>query len=302
MTASRNHISVCICTYQRPDMLAHLLEKLRNQNTGGLFDYSLVVVDNDLLRSAQEIVYEARNRSSFDIAYYCEPERNIALARNKAVENAKGNFLAIIDDDEYPESDWLLTLYQACSKYHASGILGSVKPALPESTPRWVIRGKFHEKGGPKTGQILKWQDTRTSNALLRKAVFDNPGDWFRRELGRGGEDVDFFMRAMAKGHVFVWCDEAPVYETIPPERCTRTYLLKRALLRGKMTLGCSSFGLSHLAKSAVAIPVYTLLLPFSLLAGQHHFVKLLTKQAEHLGRFLALLGLDVVREYYVSK
>ena len=46
-TMARDHICVCVCTYKRPAGLERLLEKLRLQDTKGLFDFSVVVVDND---------------------------------------------------------------------------------------------------------------------------------------------------------------------------------------------------------------------------------------------------------------
>src|SRR5664280_1724691 len=50
------HISVCICTYKRPWLLKRLLGEIGKQETGGLFSYSIVVADNDALRSAEATV------------------------------------------------------------------------------------------------------------------------------------------------------------------------------------------------------------------------------------------------------
>lgn len=302
MGQERDHISVCICTYKRPKMLLHLLRQLQSQKTDELFTFSIVIVDNDQNRSAKRTVNSFKEKSVINIKYYCEPKQNIALARNKAVQSAKGNFLALIDDDEFPDSNWLLTLYKACKRYHADGVLGPVKPCFEGNPPKWVIKGKFYEKGWHETGHILKWQDTRTSNVLMNGAIFDDHENMFKQEFGRGGEDMDFFKRAIDKNYVFVWCNEAPLYETIPAERCKRIFMLKRALLRGKVTLSYSSFSLVHIIKSTIAIPIYTLVLPFAFVIGHHHFMNILTKQFEHIGRLLALCGLDLVKEYYVMK
>src|SRR5690349_23225555 len=113
MNLIHDHITICVCTYKRPEMLAHLLKKVAELETAGLFTYSIVVIDNDCDESARTITDSFRKESSIKIAYYCEPEQNIALARNKAVQNAAGNYLALIDDDEYPEKNWLIDLYNA---------------------------------------------------------------------------------------------------------------------------------------------------------------------------------------------
>lgn len=283
-------------------MLATLLARLRDQKTDELFAYSIVVVDNDHAESGKSTVSSFKKSTAIPVEYYCEAKRNIALARNKAVQAAEGNFLALIDDDEFPDRGWLLALYKACAKYHADGILGPVKPRFEENPPNWVIKGKFFEKGRHHTGDVLKWQDTRTSNVLVAKAVFADDQGLFREEFGRGGEDIDFFQRAIDRNFKFVWCKEAAVFETIPPERCRRRYMLRRALLRGVLGIKYSSFGLADVIRSIIAIPTYTLTLPFAFLIGHHHFMHVLTRHFEHCGKLLGLCGVEIIKEHYVTK
>lgn len=300
--SGRDHISVCVCTYRRPAMLMHLLERLRAQEAAGRFDYSIVVVDNDVARSAESVVRTFENASGTSLSYDCEPEQNIALARNRAVRNSRGNYLALIDDDEFPGDDWLLQLHRACDTLGVDGVLGPVIPRFEEAAPAWVVRGGFYSKAGHATGDRLEWQDTRTSNALIRRSVFDAPASLFRKELGRGGEDKDFFQRAIDRGCVFAWTSEAPVYESIPVERCRRSFMIRRALLRGRVTLCYSKSDWTYVAKSFVAVPLYATMLPFSLLLGHHNFMKTMIRLSEHAGRLAAWLGFDVIRQYYVTK
>ena len=67
---------------------------------------------------------------------------------------------------------------------------------------------------------------------LFRRDILE-PGVLPFRPQFRGGSDVDFFRLRMDKGHRFVWCNDAVVYESIPPGRWKRRYMLRRALLRG---------------------------------------------------------------------
>ena len=120
----------------------------------------------------------------------------------------------------------------------------------------------------------------------------------FRPEFGSGGEDKDFFRRMIAQGNRFVWCAEAHVYETVPPERLSRSFMLRRALLRGKTPYNQST-PLSYL-KSLVAIPLYTLLLPLLFFIRHHLFMKYLISFFDHIGRILAFLKINVVKEKYV--
>jgi succinoglycan biosynthesis protein ExoM len=280
-------------------MLSFLLYKLQQQVTNDLFTYSVVVVDNDYNKSAKAVVESFKENSNIIVSYHLEPKQNIALARNKAVENVNSNYVAFIDDDEFPGIDWLLQLYNACNKYDVDGVLGPVKPHFEFDPPKWAIKGKFFERSFHETGYVLHWTNTRTGNVFL-KNIFNNKGNKFKLEFGSGGEDQDFFRRMIEDGYKFIWCNEAPVYERIPPERLEKVFLIKRALLRGKQSTIYQSFGGYEVIKSIVAIPVYIFLLPFTILAGEHVFIKYLIKCFDHIGKILALCRYNVIKEKYV--
>jgi glycosyltransferase involved in cell wall biosynthesis len=272
------------------------LTALEEQQTAGLFSHSVVVVDNDRLASAASVVHEFGRGSAIPVGYYIQPEQSIARARNTAVDHARGDFLAFIDDDEIPGPHWLLALYQARAAFAADGVLGPVIPAYEVDPPAWVRRGRFHERPSHDTGTVLHWTNTRTGNVLLRRGLFDHPPNRFRLAFGSGGEDRDFFRRMIADGHRFVWCDDAPVYEWIPADRCTRWSMVKRAFLRGQLP----HFTRSDIVRSLLAIPVYTVSLPLLAVVGHHLFMKYLIRNCDHIGRVLSWCGVRIIKETYV--
>lgn len=286
------HLSVCICTYKRPVLLRRLLEELEKQETGGDFTYSVVVADNDAKRSAEALVAEFSQRTPGRVIYCCEPQQNIALVRNRAIENASGDFIVFIDDDEFPVTSWLAELWRTCERFGVAGVLGPVRPHFDAPPPAWLIKGRFCERPEFPTGTPLAWSQCRTGNVLFRRSILPVGTPPFRAQFGTGGEDVDFFQRMSTAGAKFIWCNEAVAYETVPPSRWTRRYALQRALLRGKNSLKISEGRLVLLAKSIIAVPLYAIVLPFSLLAGHHRFMKLLIRCCDHVGRLLAAVGL----------
>jgi len=297
----RHHLSVCICTYKRSRLLRQLLLKLGEQETSALFDYSIVVVDNDLSGSAQQTVDSFSQQSNVSISYYVEPRQNIALARNKAIEKASGDFVAFIDDDEFPNEYWLLNLYKAAIGYKSDGILGPVLPYFEEEPPRWVLRGGFFDRMSHPTGHVLEWKNTRTGNVLLKRELFQEGPKWFDPAFGSGGEDRDFFRRKIEEGHIFVWSNDSPVFETVPPERWNKTVMIKRALLRGKVAFENATSKPLTLLKSVLAVTVYSFGLPLFLTLGYHIFMRYLVKDFDHLGKVLTFLGVDLVKEKYVT-
>jgi succinoglycan biosynthesis protein ExoM len=219
------------------------------------------------------------------------------LARNEALKHAAGDFVAFIDDDEFPENSWLSAMLEACEQYQAAGVLGPVRPHFEEPPPRWVVDGRFCERLEHRTGRVMEWEECRTGNVLFRRQILDGVEDVFRPEFGTGGEDKDFFLRMTRLGHVFRWCSEGIVYETVPRERWKRSYMLKRAMLRGRNILKHPVGRIGLVTQSVIVAPVYLMVLPFGLILGQHVFMKYCIKFCDHAGRILALVGLNPVRE-----
>ena len=294
------HISVCVCTYKRPHLLRRLLERLCDQDTETLFTYSVVVADNDQLQSAKAGVSDFAASSSVSIKYCVEPRQSIALVRNKAVENAKGDYIAFIDDDEFPARNWLLILFKTCKEYRVDGVLGPVKRHFDEEPPQWIVKSQVYERRINATGSIVDWREARTGNVLLKRQILESDLPPFRSEF-RAGEDQDFFRRMIKKGYVFIWSDQAVVYEVVSPSRWKRTYMLKKALLRGATAWLQPSCGALSIAKSVIAVPVYVTVLPLACILGHHRFMALLVRLFDHLGKLLALLGMNPIKEQYVT-
>jgi succinoglycan biosynthesis protein ExoM len=292
-----HHITVCICTLRRPQLLSQTLAKLENQRKEGLFTYSIVVADNDSLGSSVQVVGDFSRASLLPVVYCIEPRQNIALARNKALQYAEGDLVAFIDDDEFPADDWLLNLFKMYKTSGADGILGPVEPYFETEPPQWVRKGKFFKRPTHPTGYKLGWEQSRTGNVLFKKGILDRLETPFRAKFDTAGEDMDFFRRAIDQGCSFVWCNEAIAYEVVPSSRCTRTYLLRRALLRGSNFPKHPEHRVRNVAKSLIAVPCYTLILPLLFLFGQHVFLKYLIKVLDHASRLFAFIGLTLVTE-----
>ena len=169
---SKRHTTVCVCTYKRLGTFSSGCWTSSLRDTGGLFTcYSIVVADNDRLRSAEAVVSEFAAASTISITYCMEAQQNISLTRNKAVENATGDFIAFIDDDEFPTRRWLLTLFNACNNYDVDGVLGPVRCHFDEEPPKWVVKGRFYERPTYPTGFVIDWTKGRTGNVLLKCVV-----------------------------------------------------------------------------------------------------------------------------------
>ena len=297
-----DHISVCVCTFRRNDMLRRLLYTLSTQETQGLFDYSIVVIDNDAQGRAAECVAQARAELALDIVYEVEPTNTIPAARNHALRLAKGNYIGIIDDDEIAPADWLITMYRAIKIFAVDGALGPVYPFFENAPPAWLVKSGLCERPVIRTGTLLGWDDTRTGNVLLQKKVFTDHSLYFDENCKTSGSDKEFFREAMDKGCRFVAVTEAPVFETVPPERQTKSYYFRRYRIqasnerkfRAPMLRGMSR--VTAPLKSVIALLAYSLALPFAAVLGSHLVLRLALKIVYHGSWLLTMVGFDLAK------
>lgn len=297
-------ISVCICTYKRPEGLSDLLQALKTQE-GLLCLWEMVVVDNDANGSARTVVKHFQEGGGPAVHYAIEPRQNIALARNRSVAMARGQWIAFVDDDEVPEPNWLSHLLSTAQRYSADGVFAPVIPTLPDCAPSWIRRGAFFDRPRQKTGDPVPGNRTRTSNAMIVAKNIKERKEPFDPQFGlTGGSDFHLFDTMLSEGAQFVWSDEAIVYEKVPAWRANLGWLLRRAIRGGQIYVQHriitggkhQSFGMAlhGLAVMMVAVSAALLLLPF----GVHRSVWWLRKGATGLGKVLVFFPWCRYEEY----
>ncbi len=294
-------VAVCALTYERPQALQRLLERL-NQLTfskNEIPNLEVIVVDNDDLGSAQAVCDRFNSDFKWALKYSIEPLRGISYARNHAVACASKNadFIAFIDDDEVPESSWLDELISVQNEYDADVVTGPVIPHFEPDVPNWVVEGKFFELPRYPTGHLPKV--AFTNNVLVRGEIFRRflrPFD--ERFALTGGEDSHFFMRLYRQGCKIVWANEAKVWEWIPQNRTT----IKWILLRGYRCWSTHSWCERELSpslkvqairviKGCGLIVLGLLLLLPALLGKRHLLIQALLRIFRGAGTFSGLLG-----------
>ena len=113
-------VAVSICTYNRHEPLARLLESLvvNAKRLAGRASVGVVVVDDSADGNARHVVERFADRFELGLSYRISGRQNIALARNMALETAidLGDWIAMTDDDCEAAPDWL----EALLDLHAS--------------------------------------------------------------------------------------------------------------------------------------------------------------------------------------
>jgi succinoglycan biosynthesis protein ExoM len=243
-TKENVHVTVCVCTYQRLDGLRRLLEGLAQQ----IFTYipypiiTIIIVDNEGNTQVKEMCAEFCQRYSIPLTYIYEPQRGISYARNACLNNAPVNadFLAMIDDDEAPVSEWLEQLLLVQAETNADVVYGPTLPVFDASVPAWIVKCGYFKK--PRNPNALVDRQPITSaatcNVLLRGNMIRNLNIQFDATLAlSGGEDKLFFQQIKDAKYRFVWAAHAQVWETIPPSRACLSYMWRASFRSGNLRL-----------------------------------------------------------------
>lgn len=299
-------ISVCIVTFLRPDKLKRLLESLLRLRGIEEFSYEVIVVDNDAERTARNIVESFKNK--FDFLKYCvEPQQNIALARNCAVRESRGEWIAFIDDDEVADQFWLSAYWQIIDKIPGDGFLGPVLPRLEATAPHWMDINVFFGRPRYASGTpLMSAEQTRTGNAFIRRSLLDKHR--FDPCYGlTGGEDSELFARMLNDNAVFYWCNEAVVLEYIPPGRTSLSWLLRRSFRVGNTYTLVQKSVPPHIlnqmfgfVKASVGLLLFTIILVFELICGPKRATRRMMRIAVQAGHLYAFLNIKY-QEYKIS-
>lgn len=236
-------ISVVICTHnRRPEYWGQVLGGLRKQTLNPQL-WELVVVDNlsDQPVSANDLVWHSNAR------VVREEKLGLTPARLRGIQEAVGNILFFVDDDNIVRPDYLEQSLAIARAHPSVGCWGgNISVKFDEPPPSWTqpywgllgVRSVTQDtisrdiKDGASTPYGAGICLRREVAAHYREVTMVSP---IRQALGRrgnslvSGEDVDIACTAcdlgMAKG-VFTALE---VCQLIPPGRVTEPYLLKLA-------------------------------------------------------------------------
>jgi glycosyltransferase involved in cell wall biosynthesis len=138
--------TVAIPTYNGAKRFPQVLDRLLTQTGLENINWEIIVVDNNSYDNTFEIIQKYqkncnRYNSNFQLKYCLETEQGITFARLRAVSEAKGKFIAFLDDDNLPAPDWVLQSYLFGKEHPQAGawsgqIHGAFEVKPPENFSR----------------------------------------------------------------------------------------------------------------------------------------------------------------------
>jgi succinoglycan biosynthesis protein ExoM len=229
----KTSIAVAICTYNRNEPLATLLDALLRSATylGHRCTVGVVVVDDSLNGIAREVVEQFESKFELGVRYLFSGRQNISIARNLAVNTAceMADWVAMTDDDCEPVPQWLEALLETQLRTGADAITGTMVRRVPPNSPPWLTREPFLELGLVRPDDGASLTVGSTFNSMISSSWLKaHPEIRFQPSLGVvGGEDMVFYRSAHAAGLKIHYSNDAIVYENEPHSRAKLTYQLR---------------------------------------------------------------------------
>ena len=223
--------SLIVATYNRYDALQILFESLCAQKCK---QFEVILVDQNSCEFLQPLIDQYA--PCFPLHRHLTQHAGVSKARNIGIANAQGSIIAFPDDDCWYAPHTLETvaakLQQPSSKF--SGLLVNwAESPQKEKTMTPVLKD---------LNRFSAFSGSQTYTQFYRKEAIK--GIFFDPEFGPGttlpyacGEDTDFLLQVLKKGHRIAYSSETLVFHAKPNMNDPKLYAKTHAYALGRMHL-----------------------------------------------------------------
>lgn len=225
-------VVIGIPTYKRPAMLDKLLCSVMSSDVAGtrINEVCIVVMDNDEAATAEEVtqVRSLQAPPVWSVHYRRCPQKGLTNVRNALLSESLAHnpdLIAFVDDDQFVSPGWLRALVDSIERTDSDFAIGPVVPVHdPITTPELRCWFRAHDRADAERINYIE-----TNNLIMRaRFVAENSMRFDLRFNTTGAEDTYFGVTALKLGARIVWAREAVAFETIPPQRASLPWLMRR--------------------------------------------------------------------------
>ena len=249
-------ITVALCTHNHADRLGRTLSSLA-QLRPPTRSWELLAIDNASTDSTPKVLRTTNWRPvDVDVRIVREERVGLSNARNRAVAEARGEYIVFMDDDETPDPAWL-TAYETAVLEHQPDALGGRIEVFFENgeRPAWLQDELLGFLGKLDYGEARWLTELSTpifgGNFAFRRNVFERIGN-FDARLGRhgtsniGGEDTEIYRRLLEHRCHVRWTPAAIIHHRIQTSKLRRGYFLDLHFRQGRVEGARRRGGASH--------------------------------------------------------
>lgn len=231
------YLSILICSYNRAPVLKATLSSLNEQFVETLGGVEVIVVDNASTDDTADVL------QGFESFQYCrEDEIGLSNARNRALREARGEWVVFLDDDVFPNVGWLDAYINFIKSAPSTcGFIGGrVTPHFEEQPSNDFLIEIEYISGVWGLCEVEDYDALMQSSACQlpvganfggRREAFLQVG--FDPKYGRNGkkllsfEETQLMEGLLANGWTGYWVKGAEVAHRVPVERFNLEYVAR---------------------------------------------------------------------------
>jgi glycosyltransferase involved in cell wall biosynthesis len=237
--------TVAMCTHNHMDRLARTLTELALLKPP-TSPWELIVVDNASSDGTATLLAQHNWPDNWHVRIVREERLGLSNARNRALEEAAGEYILFFDDDETLDPEWLLAYEREITAHRPDALGGRIDVMFEGGErPSWVTDELLGFLGKLDYGPHTKWlSEPQTpfygGNFACRMDLFDEVGR-FDVQLGRkgrdntGGEDTVFYRQLVEAGKQVRWVPQAVIHHRIEAGKLRKSYFLDLHFRQGRM-------------------------------------------------------------------
>jgi glycosyltransferase involved in cell wall biosynthesis len=205
-------VTVIIPTYNR----AHLIENTIQSVFDQTYPYwNLIVIDDGSTDDTAQVVKKSDHER---LAYLPIPHSGLpAVARNKGMKIAKGEYLAFLDSDD----QWLpVKLERQIAVFKGYSDVGLIHANAYVKNEQQFLDRLYHTEYKRRSGtallELIHSNYIITSTVVVRRSLFDVAGFFPINPALRSGEDYDLWLRMAALSDFYYLDNVLAIYHDEP--------------------------------------------------------------------------------------
>lgn len=232
-------ITVVIPTYNGADRIPAVLDKLRSQDVPDNWQWEVLVVDNNSQDNTRDVVKQHQENWPADVPlrYVFEARQGLAFARQCGIENAGGDLVGFLDDDNLPEATWVAAACSFAQDHPQAGAYGSEIEGQFESPPPADLQPILFYLALNKRGDQPIQYDPRVTGVPPGAGLVVRRHAWLTHVpvnlllVGRvgqsmlAGEDAEALLYLHRAGWEIWYAPTMKIQHCISASRLTPTYL-----------------------------------------------------------------------------
>lgn len=183
--------SVVISVYNKEKYIFNTLQSILNQT---FRDFEMVVLDDGSTDNSKEEILKIQDKR---LKFYSEKNRGAGAGRNFVIKKATGDYIALLDADDYWFPFYLSEQNKLIEKYPAESVFATaqeVKNGKYVHPREYSLPANFQKEGVVNYFQASTLSSIlHSSSTVIKRTIFEKTG--YYNPTIKSGQDTDLYIR-----------------------------------------------------------------------------------------------------------